>query len=294
MVPSWTPQMLRRCGPTLDAADVSEATLIAGSRWLIELASTSVAQAGISLRTIPRYIDLTPTQYEHALEWLRSLDFVGSTSLKKRSERGDPVQALLEIYLELHNPIWLDEVGGLIAHEVDLPLDILEISSRIGLDDPTAFASAQNVARKFDDQRLKQIGRAGELAFFEWASVHSSIPPVWVSETDDTAGYDILISEPSARAEVEVKTTTTRNRVRFFLSRNEFEHLRASASWCLQIVVLDISEHVQFFFVTGSWILSVAPCDSDPAARWSSVQITVPRDALERGPHPNVRSALSI
>jgi hypothetical protein len=243
---------------------------------------------------MPRYIDLTPTQYEHALEWLRALDLVGPTGLSDGRNGPLLIQTLLERYLELHSPIWLDELGGLIENEGDLPIDLLDISARIGLDDKAVFTSAHNVARKFDDLRLKEIGRAGELVFFEWASQRASRPVIWVAETDDTAGYDILISEPGARAEVEVKTTTARNRVRFFLSRNEFEHLQSSSSWCLQIVALDESGSARFYYVPSQWVVSVAPNDTDASAKWSSVQVTVPRRILSDGPHPRVLQALLI
>ena len=93
----------------------------------------------------------------------------------------------------------------------------------------------ERLVRKFDpaerDSKNRALGRAGEemVLKYEQGTLASqgrsdlAERVRWISETDDSAGYDIHSFDMHGRDKyLEVKTTNGRQRTPFFLTRNEF------------------------------------------------------------------------
>src|SRR5258707_446285 len=127
--PFLTRAIRRRSGSTWTQVDVPKSTLVGAARWLYELRRRDLEAARFILRTAPTYKnDLTPTQYELALEWLiknRLVDAWGGVA----DPLGNPAQLVLIAAIDELQPSWLADADVLVPDTRDLPLDILEIGS---------------------------------------------------------------------------------------------------------------------------------------------------------------------
>jgi hypothetical protein len=283
--------MLPTCepfGPILGGIDVTSTTLIAANRWLSELKARTVQQASASLRIAPRYRDMTPTQYQHALEWLRGLGLVSDTRLITSLDDARLLEIVLDAYFETVRPLWVDDLDYLVTDTSELPLDAIDLAEALEIKEASLYDSAKRVAKKFDDSRQVEIGLLGETCFVEWLTANTSGTIEWVSQTDDSAGFDVLLKSPQFYREIEIKSTLARNGFRFYLSRNEYERMSRSPSWSLQMVSLVDQRIESMYWVSNEWLGEIVPLEAADA-RWQSLQIRVPQYALRPGVHPNIK-----
>jgi hypothetical protein len=281
-------------GHTLLLSEINSTTFIGAARWLVELRTRPVSQVAELLSTAPRYRDLTPTQYQVALDWLRAIDLVDASAVRDSAPVDHLLGIALEHYIRASEPAWLDEFDQLVPSAQELPIDLEEMTAIAGLRDITVFEIAARVARKFDDARQKQIGLLGEKLFIDWIGQRSSAKIDWVSQTDDTAGFDIEVRDAVHRAQVEVKATTSTSRVRFYLSRNEYKAMQRSFDWSLQIVVLDGDSIANLFTVDRGWLSLIAPTDPTLAGKWESMTVVVPQAHLREGPGSSLIPLLDL
>lgn len=282
----------RRCRSILSTQAVSEPTFIGAARWIRELANRGVQESTRRIRTAPRYRDLTPTQYHNAFEWLKHLGVVNASGLSPQFDGASAAALVLSRYLEVINPAWLGQIDDLVRSSSDFPIDIVELIKKAEISESLVLEASRGVARKFDDQKLREIGRKGESLLLDELKGLTDKPTVWVSETDDTAGFDIFVGDLKDGVEVEVKSTVVLSRVRFYLSRNEFQRMRSSDRWSLQIVVLDDQGIAAVRYVDHAWIEQAAPHDVDEHSAWQSARFEVPPSQLSEGLHPRILRVL--
>jgi hypothetical protein len=276
----------------LDVDPLSKAGLLAATRWLDELGKRSLASAGNVLRAAPQYRGLTPTQYRVGFEWLVA---VGVVSVDGEVLVGveDAASVVLEHHLRLHPPTWFAEAGELVTSERDLPIDLVDLASELGVGDQDAFRTLTRAWIKFDDERRREVGLLGELAFVDWVQARYPGPLVHVSQFDDSAGFDVAIGDVQ-RANVEVKTTLKLGEPTIYLSRNEYRVMLSDPFWCLQLVRLSPTDET---LVSVEWIrvedlASWAPQDTF-RGQWQSFKVRVPLSALQQGMSPRLVSATS-
>jgi hypothetical protein len=241
-------------------------------------------------KTLPSYKDdLTPTQYENALEWLLRTSLVDASGRIVLSPEKPAHQVLQSALVQLE-PAWLADADLLIRDEGGLPIDVLELGALLGLDEKETLECVASTWRKYDDQAQRALGLAGELAMLEWLAGHVDADIVHVSEYDDTAGFDIALTRDGvAKARIEVKATRRADSLVFFLSRNEFDTMRRTPSWCLQVVSLDREDRLRSVgWIRADALESWAPADGSLGV-WQSMRVSVPTDAITPGAAPPVR-----
>ncbi len=163
--------------------------------------------------------------------------------------------------------------------------------------DETAWGIVQEIdpkgilVRKFDDENLKKIGEIGELAVIAElknlipADLHNKIQKV--SDTDDSAGYDVLA--PNDRLDnywkLEVKTTSRpiSESFTFFLSRNEAHVSRQASNWYL-VATQVFNEQISILgHANYETLKKYLPTDPNPDSEWQSVRITIQKFELASG-----------
>ncbi|MFJ2503579.1 protein NO VEIN domain-containing protein [Microbacterium sp. NPDC087592] len=245
------------------------------------------------LRTEPDWRDLTPTQYELALEWLRARGlYDGSGRIEDPWRSSGAI--VLRAAIEADEPPWLAAADALIRDPADLPIDVTELGLVLGVDDTEMFEQVEQAWRKFDDTARRRLGAAGELALVDWLHANARAEVVHVSVFDDTVGYDVaLLVAGQLRARVEIKTTRRTDAVVLFVSRNEVETLRRHSTWCLQVVHLDPSDKlVALSWIPGEVLLQGAPNDGD-IGTWQSMKLVLPGHALRSGAAPQISALLN-
>lgn len=285
--------MRKPFGPTWSPVDAANSILLGAARWLQELSVRDEDSARLSLRTQSRFRDLTPTQYEIALDWLRSKDLYPSSDIDESWNR-TPGARVLGAAIEGREPSWLPDADSLIREPSDLPLDVVGLGQLLAMDPEEMYDEVHRVWRKFDDSAQRALGACGERAFMRWLENNVAARVVHVSDFDDTAGFDIaLVVGGRVRARIEVKSTRREDSTVLFLSRNEIETMRRRSDWCLQVVHLDASDGFRFLsWVTPETILAGEPRDG-PLATWQSMRMTLPASALQPGVPPPVEALLS-
>ena len=257
-----------------------------------ELNRGTVSDAVRVLRIGTRYRDLTPTQYQYSFDWLRQAGFVNDRGLRPLKGDGlSTMEAVLARYFEANEPAWLDEVDELIATPQDLPFDVVDLAEQVDISEQGLFRISQHVARKFDQARLGEIGHRGESLLVNWLRDRTDSVIDWVSEIDDTLGYDVRVSDAKRSVgtlNLEVKSTTASRRIRFFLSRNEFDTMQRSPTWGIQILRLNEAGISAVYFVENAWLRSIAPSDAGPHASWASVEVQLPLHLAKCGLHPEL------
>jgi hypothetical protein len=270
---------------------IPESTIVAAERWLVELSLRDFSGARLILRSAPDYRDLTPTQYEIALDWLRACGLVLADG---RLSQPSAVPGLLvfDAAIEQEAPPWLMDADVLVLESADLPIDALNLAAALRLAEEDVFDHVQAVWRKFDDRLQRELGAAGEVAMIEWLSERVSSEIVHVSSYDDTAGYDIELRDGSrVQARVEVKATRKLDAIVLFLSRNEYNTMLRHDSWCLQVVGLDAQDNMRSLaWLRREDIQAWAPTDASLGA-WQSMKLTVSANLLQKGAAPQVSSA---
>ena len=285
--------MRRPYGHIWTMVDVANSILVGAARWLHELAFRDEDGARLSLRTQAGFRDLTPTQYEIALDWLRGSNLYPVREVSEDWTRSAGAR-VLGAAVGASTPPWLPDADSLIRTPSDLPIDIVELGKQLGLNHQQIFDEVRRVWRKFDDAAQRALGAAGEAALVRWLEENVDAKVIQVSLFDDTAGYDLaLMIGQQTHARIEVKSTRREDSVIVFLSRNELDTMRANADWCLQVVHLNQDDSIRFLsWITPETIYAGEPRDGR-LATWQSMKMTLPTHALRPGPAPPVEALLS-
>lgn len=258
----------------------AEGVIIAAARWLDLLGRSTEFQASILIRSNSKYADLTPTQYSTALEWLHSLAWTylpegslgRSQALEKTTLQGRR-EYLLASLLEAADPPWLENADMLVHSSDDLPQDVDRWSDLLELPASSGLRVVRRISGKIDLARRAQIGSAGEIALCmllesKWPGVINH-----VAETDDGFGYDVSASIQDIDWHLEVKSTTRRGRLSFFLSRHEFETGLADKHWKLLVIGLDDELRASCVAeVDKSALKKFAPADRTTSASWENAK----------------------
>lgn len=273
--------------------DVASSILLGASRWLHELSFRDEEGARLSLRTQPAARDLTPTQYEIALDWLKAMHLFPLPPVRPPWARSPGAQ-VLGAAIAASKPLWLPDADSLIQSADDLPIDVVELGEQLGLDAAEIYDELKRVWRKFDDTAQRALGAAGEAALIDWLNENVEAEVVQVSAFDDTVGFDVaLLTDRKVRARIEVKATRRDDSVVVYLSRNEVETMRAHKSWCLQVVQLDAEDRIRSL----GWIPQDTIRDAEPRdarlATWQSMKMTLPAHALRPGAAPPVEALMA-
>ena len=273
--------------------ETPDSILIGAVRWLVELQFREVGPARLSLKTTPRYRDLTPTQYESAMEWLIDRHLVTQFGVVCEPSL-DPAAQVLQTEIAKSPPPWLADADSLIRTPEDLPLDVLQLGELLDMNETNIFEEVGRAWKKFDDLAQRELGAAGESALIAWLEERSVADVIHVSSFDDTAGYDIALAVSGIqRARIEVKATRRLDSVVVYLSRNEFETMRRHSTWCLQVVILDPSGRIR----STGWLpplnlIEWAPKDGS-MGRWQSMKLVLPTSSLRTGAAPPILALLS-
>ncbi|WP_224166704.1 DUF3883 domain-containing protein [Arthrobacter sp. StoSoilA2] len=180
---------------------------------------------------------------------------------------------LLASLLRAADPPWLENADVLVHSSDDLPQDIERWSEVLGLSPDSGLRVVRRVSAKIDLARRAQVGSAGEMALC--ALLEAKWPGAinHVAATDDGFGYDISASLPEAEWHLEVKSTTRRGRLSFFLSRHEFETGLSDSHWKLLVVGLDDALEASCVAeVDKSALKQFAPTDRTTSASWESAK----------------------
>ncbi|MDQ0635069.1 hypothetical protein QFZ40_002978 [Arthrobacter pascens] len=261
----------------------AEGVIIAAARWLDLLGRSSELQASVLIRSNSRYTDLTPTQYSIALEWLHSLAWTNlpegssgrSPALEKMTSQGRR-EYLLASLLEAADPPWLENADVLVHSSDDLPQDIERWSDLLGLPASSGLRVVRRISGKIDLARRAQVGSAGEIALCRLLEAKWPSAINHVAEMDDGFGYDVSASIQGVEWHLEVKSTTRRGRLTFFVSRHEFETGLADKQWKLLVVGLDDELRASCVAeVDKSALKRFAPIDRATSASWESARFDV-------------------
>ncbi|WP_434992153.1 protein NO VEIN domain-containing protein [Arthrobacter sp. Ld5] len=269
----------------------AEGVIVAAARWVDLLGRSSEAQAAIFIRSNSEYADLTPTQYSTALQWLHSLSW---TELSKNA--GDRVgtlknltpqsmrEKLLTSILESAEPPWLEDADVLVHGSDDLPQDIERWSELLRLPGSSALRVVRRIGGKIDLARRAEIGEAGEIALTVLLEAKWPGEIKRVAATDDGYGYDISALVNDVEWHLEVKSTTRRGRLSFFLSRHEFETGLSDKYWRLLVIGLDDGlRAICVAEVDNAALRKFAPGDRATSASWTSARFDLGRHHLSPG-----------
>lgn len=142
--------------------------------------------------------------------------------------------------------------------------------------------------RKYDGDRLAEIGRLGEQAVMEF--LYERLPVdqrqrvVQVSRTNDAAGYDIFspsLRDLSENVLLEVKTTVRPGSdFDFYLSRNEHRVGMRNPNWSLIFVRISDSVPRIVGNVKANCFESWLPLEQDERSNWETVKISMAASEL--------------
>ncbi|MEW1820391.1 DUF3883 domain-containing protein [Arthrobacter sp. NPDC080031] len=186
--------------------------------------------------------------------------------------------------MEAADPPWLDNADVLVQNSDDLPQDIERWSDLLGLPASSGLRVVRRISGKMDLARRAQVGSAGEIALCALLDARWPGAINHVAETDDGFGYDITASIQEVEWHLEVKSTTRKGRLSFFLSRHEFEMGLADRHWKLLVVGLDDDLEASCIAeVDKSALKQFAPADRTTSARWESARYDLRGDQLIPG-----------
>ena len=184
----------------------------------------------------------------------------------------------------ISDALWFQDADDLISDTDSLPEDLIDAATAVSVALDKTFAVVRDLWTKVDDAQRKLIGAAGEEALVGILENAGSLDVRHVAKESDAYGYDIEARAGDACFHLEVKSTTRRNRIRFYLSRNEFETMRRDPSWILVVVRLDEQRNIaNVATVDNRWILATAPADRDASTRWESSRFDVPMALPDHG-----------
>lgn len=260
-------------------------------RWIRLLRTSTVAEATRVIAADSQYTDLTQTQYASALDWIESLQmlkFAEGTARLVPSIQVLPAEQLMELLfrraVEHESPAWLRDADVLIPGPAELPQDVLELASELGVAEDAAFRSVTRLYGQVDTKERERVGRAGEEALVNVLEAFWPGSTTHVSLVDDSFGYDILFRSGGCEWHLEVKTTNRRGRLVIYLSRNEHEVSLRDPRWRLVVVGIDNLLRLQAVATLPTSLLAGrAPRDEVPESRWDSVSHDLRRADLQGG-----------
>lgn len=257
-----------------------DAILIAATRWLELLPQSGEARARTILSTAPRYGDLTSTQYESALEWLRAVGLLENANPPTPANHRVLIAAI-----ETSDAPWLPNADEFGNDPRLLPDDVVAAANALEIDDATASGYVSAAWGKVDNERRVEVGSAGERALVELLESYTDATVEHVSLWSDGLGYDVLTSLHGVVHHLEVKSTTRLHRVSIYLSRNEFVTSARDDAWRLVILRLhpvDLSLR-SIATVSTDWLAEQTPSDRGGFGTWQSCRLDVPRVVLSPG-----------
>lgn len=247
-------------------------------RWLELLPIGGVDRARGILTAAREYEDLTPTQYAEALEWITRMGLDQSGA-----QRYFPDDVLESLILACR-PSWFEDADVLVHEVLELPEDLVSAAETLGVDGRSTLAAVRRVWGKVDAQLRAEVGAAGELEVLRRLDVRAGVVVTHVAERSDAFGFDISIRHSNGSCNLEVKSTTRRERRLFYLSRNEFETMLGDPEWYLVFVVLDEQLRMRkFLSVPREWIAENAPVDQGIGSRWEAVRFDPPSSVFRSG-----------
>jgi hypothetical protein len=256
----------------------SSAVAVASLRLLHLLRTSSISHVWRILRTDPKYTDLTQSQYAIAFDLLKETGaLVGHTSslalakefamLPERQIR----KQLFECIIRHVSPAWLQDADILVPASGEIPEDAAKLATGLGLMENEAFQAVKNAHAHADLEKRKLIGDAGERALLAYLEANCPDSTIHVAAVGDGFGYDIAFEHGGREWHLEVKSTTRRGRMTFFLSRNEYETSLADPSW--RLVVAGLSADFQLMATATllpGHLQTVAPVDASTNSKWQS------------------------
>lgn len=255
-----------------------EPVLRAAKRWLELLPSSGgLARAQALVTNHAAYNDLTPTQYATGLKWLQDVELVNG------AESGVPVPLrMLGAMFEHGDLAWVRDADQLVQGPDELPTDVLNMGTALGLDGNAVYGQLISSWGKVDAAARERVGAAGEAALVGMLRTRTNASVEQVSAWSDGFGYDIEVVLDGVTAHLEVKSTNRLGRVSVYLSRNEFEVMLRDESWSLVLVLLNSElTAIGTGFVPKQWIVEHAPRDVDMLGRWDSCKLEVPSEVIK-------------
>jgi hypothetical protein len=257
--------------------------LIAAQRWLELLPKHGETRTRATFATLPRYSDLTSTQYETAYEWLRSTGM-----LEADPGPVPPNHRVLTSAIETSDAVWLPNADEFADDPDLLPDDVAAAAEALGIDPSTAAAHIRSAWGKVDLDLRARIGSAGERALVELLEANAAATVDHVALWADGLGYDVSVRHGLQNGHLEVKSTTRRHRFTLHLSRNEFLVSQSDPAWLLVALRLDPDDLRLRSVATidHRWLAQQMPTDTGDHGRWESCRVDVPIDSIVPGLGP--------
>lgn len=246
-------------------------------RWLERIPGSGIARTRSILVTNPRLADLTPTQYETALQWLERTGLLGEDS------NGAP--AAVRVYAKaVTETAWFGDTDFQVRNPGELPEDALVAAEALSLDPDEAFQHLVAAWGKVDTEARERVGSAGEIGLVDLLTQAVDAEVEQVSLWSDGLGYDIAVTAPEFASHLEVKSSTRRGRLTLYLSRNEFDVMRRDPNWALVAVTLSPELNVVAVrTIRSSWLTTAAPRDNGSGGRWQSCRFDIPAEETVPG-----------
>ncbi len=261
-----------------------DAVLEAARRWLEHLPASGPVRTHALFRTQSELSDLTPTQYASAYDWLQEVQLIDAQGRVAALAR--TAEAIREALLEasVRGALWLKDADVLIREPGELPEDALMAAEALGISPGEAFSVVRRAWGRVDTAERERIGSAGEKALVKLFEKETDVQVRHVAAEADGYGYDISVDTAGVVSHLEVKSTTRRNRLLVYLSRNEYETMLSDPDWVLVAVRLDADLRlVRVETVDLYWVSEAVPRDSGLGGRWGSVRLDIPESALVPG-----------
>jgi hypothetical protein len=205
------------------------------------------------------------------------------------------VELLLQEVLAADPPLWL--YAAVAQEEVrweNVPDEDARAITQLIAEPERREAILLALGRVVDQQRLKQLGAAGEEAVVVACREHLSgrgRPDLAghverVSLRSDQLGYDVTSPDTGGtRHRIEVKATQGMpGQVEFYLSRNEATVGGRDPCWSLVAVRKSLDGRLEVFgWCRASTLAPALPTDGDQGGRWESVRISLPDKEFRPG-----------
>lgn len=259
----------------------SETAIRAARRWLSLLSTSDVGRARALLTGLREYADLTPTQYDAGYVLLDECGLIDSDG--RADPSADMPEVLFERIVQLARPTWLQDADLLVREPDELPLDAARLGASLGLTEGAAAMLVRHLSGKVDLEARRRVGDAGERRLAETLVSDTDAVVDHVALVTDAYGFDLRVYWGSIDLHIEVKSTTRKNRLSIYLSRNEYETMLTDSEWILVLVVLDAELDIDRILSVSKESLSRAVPRDALFGRWESVRIEIGTSDCIRG-----------
>ncbi|WP_406317871.1 protein NO VEIN domain-containing protein [Streptomyces sp. NBC_00118] len=151
-------------------------------------------------------------------------------------------------------------------------------------DPSSAEAAVARVLAKRDLEARKATGDAGEWALLALLRAAGAQDVRHVAAESDSYGYDVEATVAGHPLHIECKATTNARQLVVYLSRNEFETMRADPAWAMvALLVAETGQVHQAVTVDRRWLEASAPADTADGVCWESARYVVPPHATAPG-----------